>query len=118
MRAWRICCLCLALLAILSLGGCGSSRDFDAGEQLTAQELAALQDELAAKEENEKGNSGEQAQDDISDDGTVYWLESGKVYHRRATCYHIAKKDNVQSGTAEQASAAGKERLCASCGGD
>ena len=111
----RISALVLALLLLLLSCGCTATADFDAGEQLTAAELAALKEQLAAqKEQEDAAPSG----GGTSEDGMVFWLDSGKVYHTDATCYHIAKKQNVKSGTVDEATAAGKERVCASCAGD
>ena len=111
----QIGALALALMLLLLCCGCTATADFDAGEQLTAAELAALKEQLAAQKEEEDTapSAGSAVQD-----GTVYWLDSGKVYHTNAACYHIAKKDSVKSGTVEEATAAGKERVCASCAGD
>lgn len=107
----RICCLCLLFLAILGCGGCGVRREFDAGEQMSAAELEALKSELAAKESTP--TDGEQ--ENIPSDGTVFWLDGGKVYHVRSTCYHIAKKPDVRTGTLAEATEAGKERACSAC---
>ena len=115
MSVLRIGGFVLALLLLLFCCGCTDTADFDAGQQLTAAELAALKEQMAAQNENSDTTpSGGGA----SQDGTVYWLDSGKVYHTDATCYHIAKKENVKSGTVDAATAAGKERACASCAGD
>ncbi|MBE6605350.1 MAG: hypothetical protein E7639_06595 [Ruminococcaceae bacterium] len=109
-----ISCLCLLLLVILGCGGCGARRDFDAGKQMSAAELAALKSELAAKEN--APTEGEQ--ENIPSDGTVFWLDGGKVYHIRSTCYHIAKKADVRTGTLAEATELGKERACSACSGD
>lgn len=54
--------------------------------------------------------------DDPDDpDARVYWLPNGTVYHADPACYRIAGKDNVRSGTAEEAAEAGKTRCCTSC---
>lgn len=111
MKSRFSCCLCLLLLVILACGGCGPQRDFDAGEKMSAAELEALKNELAAKE----NTSDDEKEEAIPQDGTVFWLDGGKVYHIRSTCYHIAKKTDVRTGTVTEATAAGKERACSAC---
>ena len=49
-----------------------------------------------------------------ADDGTVYWIENGSVWHNDVNCQHIKGKE-VISGTVKDAIEAGKERLCRSC---
>ena len=49
-----------------------------------------------------------------ADDGTVYWIENGSVWHNDVNCQHIKGKDII-SGSVEDAMEAGKERLCKSC---
>ena len=48
-------------------------------------------------------------------DGTYYWTESGKVYHKWADCGHLKNSSEVFSGSALDAEAAGKETLCSLC---
>lgn len=46
----------------------------------------------------------------------VYWVKSGAVYHTHRDCRSLAGTSSpVQSGTYEQAIAAGKSRLCKNC---
>lgn len=100
----RVLLLLLVVLLLSSFVSC-NRKSFDAGEPLTAQELEALKSQLAEEEEIEEPF-----------DGTVYWLSSGSVYHKKKSCYHIKDKENVQSGTEEDALAAGKKSACKSCG--
>ena len=48
-------------------------------------------------------------------DGTVYWTESGGVYHLNKDCGHIINSTEIYSGTAAAAMEAGKSRPCKSC---
>lgn len=48
---------------------------------------------------------------------SVYWVPSGKVWHTKENCKSLSRSKNVESGTAGDAIAAGKERVCAICGG-
>ena len=100
----RVLLLLLAALLLCAFVSC-NQKSFDAGEPLTAEELEELRNELAEEEEVEEPF-----------DGTVYWLPGGSVYHKKKSCYHIKDKENVQSGTEEDALAAGKKSVCKSCG--
>ncbi len=102
----RVLLLLLAALLLCSFASC-NQKSFNAGEPLTAEELEALKNQLAEEEEEEEEEPF---------DGTVYWLSSGSVYHKKKSCYHIKDKENVQSGTEEDALAAGKKSACKSCG--
>lgn len=45
----------------------------------------------------------------------VYWTAGGKVYHIYEDCQHLDRTEELTLGTALQAEAAGKERLCKTC---
>lgn len=45
----------------------------------------------------------------------VYWTEKGGVYHIYEDCQHLDRTETLYNGTAEEAEAAGKERLCKTC---
>ena len=51
----------------------------------------------------------------LAGDETVYWTETGSVYHIRRECYHLSKAKHIIEGTAQEAVAQGKERLCKNC---
>lgn len=53
--------------------------------------------------------------ENVSDGITVYWSESGSVWHLHEDCGHLKNSKNIFSGSEEEASEAGKERLCSSC---
>lgn len=46
---------------------------------------------------------------------SVYWTEKGGVYHIYEDCQHLDRSEELYNGTAEEAEAAGKERLCKTC---
>lgn len=48
---------------------------------------------------------------------TVYWVESGKVWHTTDKCSTLSRSKDIMSGTVDAAKAAGKERVCKRCGG-
>lgn len=49
--------------------------------------------------------------------GTVYWVESGKVWHTTDKCSTLSRSKYIMSGTVDAAKNAGKERVCKRCGG-
>ena len=51
----------------------------------------------------------------VDENGIVYWTKKGKVWHVSKDCRYI-KNSEVESGTADNAIEAGKERACSSCG--
>lgn len=51
------------------------------------------------------------------DDGTVYWVKGGEVWHIKKTCQSLSRSKNILSGSVDDAVAAGKTRVCKKCGG-
>ncbi len=49
------------------------------------------------------------------DDGTVYWVKNGEVWHRTDKCSSLSRSKNIRSGTVEDAMLAGKKRQCKVC---
>ncbi|MGN1047489.1 MAG: hypothetical protein ACI4QZ_02665 [Eubacteriales bacterium] len=49
-------------------------------------------------------------------ENTVFWLEGGTVWHKSLSCPSLKGKENILSGTEQDAIAAGKEHLCKRCG--
>ncbi|MCQ2345178.1 MAG: hypothetical protein MJZ82_00225 [Paludibacteraceae bacterium] len=45
----------------------------------------------------------------------VYWTKGGSVYHIYEDCQHLDRSDSLFLGTATEAEAAGKQRLCKTC---
>ena len=96
----------IALLLLFSLTACALPQPFDGGEVLSADEVAAHRAALLA----------EQAEADKPYDGMCYWLKNGQVYHITRDCTYIKGKENVLSGMVEDATQAGKARVCSACG--
>ncbi len=46
---------------------------------------------------------------------TVYYTESGSVWHTSVDCSALKRSQNVMVGTQEQAESEGKERACKKC---
>ena len=61
----------------------------------------------------------EKYQKEYTDDGEliVFWLESGKVWHESRSCSSLSRSnpDKLIQGSAAEAVAAGKERVCKNC---
>lgn len=94
------------------------SDDFSAGETVTPEALLDISRELFTEEAVPTEKETEPtAAETLSPDATVYWLESGSVYHADPACSHIshASPENIHEGDVTQAQAEGKDRLCAFC---
>lgn len=121
MKAIRICFFMLmALLLVMSTAACAANEPFDAGTPISASDVAALRESLLGEQGNtpEGTLTPEQPSgtvDVIMQSTTVFWLESGSVYHTDSDCHHIKGNPNVQSGTVTEA---GKARACSSCAAD
>jgi len=46
---------------------------------------------------------------------SVFWTESGSVYHLTASCRHLINKTKNYYGTAEDAASCKKPRVCSAC---
>ena len=95
----RLCRAVGLLCLLLSVAFCSScadrpfhDHDFGLGETLPP--------ELTEKET-------ESSDGETSEEETVlpeaYWLENGSVYHTHPECRHLKEKEDVQSGTVEEA---------------
>ncbi len=124
MRVRRLIVLLLAAWLMLALAACTAAEPFDAGTPLTPNEVAALQEQLENQQEVKADTQGEADRSESTDEnnipqnGIVFWLDSGQVYHSSESCYHIAEKPSVRSGTVSEAEAAGKARVCSACAVD
>ncbi|MBR2464006.1 MAG: hypothetical protein IKM42_03935 [Clostridia bacterium] len=124
MRAIRICFFMLTVLLLaVSTASCAAVEPFDAGEPLSASDVAALRQSLLGEQNStpEGTHTPEQPSnpvDTVTQSIAVFWLPSGSVYHTNSDCHHIKGKTNVQSGTVSAATEAGKTRACSSCAAD
>ena len=108
-------------LVALALTSCSSALpqvEYN-GRPLTEEELADMQEELE-RAEKAKETEGEVVTEAVTEteepaDGIVHWTKGGTVWHERESCVRISKKDTIQTGSIEQAMAAGKARGCATC---
>ena len=99
----------LATLALLLLPSC-TADDFAGGRPVTPEELVSISAQVF-------GTNEEPAETDTAapnPNTTVYWLESGSVYHTDPACSHLAGKRNVKQTTRRTAEASGL-RACKAC---
>ena len=112
MRVLRIVCL---LLCVLLLVACDRAKDFDAGEPLSAEQMAALQDSL--RDEAPEEESEDEAEPPASEDTqSCYYTPNGSVWHLDATCHYLVKSKNVITATVREAIEQGKTKPCSHCG--
>ncbi|MBQ9152104.1 MAG: hypothetical protein IJX72_07620 [Clostridia bacterium] len=104
------------LILLLLLPSCTPSDSFSAGQPLSRDELASLSAELFTQAG--EPDTGTEAADKYTDrePNTVYWTESGSVYHQYRDCYHLRDSKSIKSGTVLTARMAGKEKVCSECG--
>lgn len=112
--------LCLCLLLCATLYGCHGAygADFAGGETLTPERLAELSVQVFGQDSLTEGdpNPADTVDpEELAFAGTVYWTEGGAVWHTDRDCYHIRNSEAVLEGSTDQAVAAGKKGLCASC---
>lgn len=48
--------------------------------------------------------------------GTVFWVDSGEVWHIKESCPSLSRSKNIRSGSVDKAMKAGKSRVCKRCG--
>lgn len=113
-------CLCMCLLLCAPLYGCHGAygADFAGGETLTPERLAELSAQVFGQDSTTEGDpdpADTVDPEELAFAGTVYWTEGGTVWHTDRDCYHIRNSEAVLEGSTDQAVAAGKKGLCASC---
>lgn len=112
--------LCLCLLLCATLYGCHGAygADFAGGETLTPERLAELSAQVFGQDSLTEGDpdpADTVDPEELAFAGTVYWTEGGTVWHTDRDCYHIRNSEAVLEGSTDQAVAAGRKGLCASC---
>ncbi len=91
-------------------------------------ESTSIQEDITVFQEHSTDNQTEAAAETESEasvktdiegteeqEGTVYWLKTGEVWHIKRDCSYIRNKE-VFSGTVEEAMADKKTRICSRCG--
>ena len=97
----------LAMLSLFLLVSCARENGFDAGETLTGEELAKLQESLV-EEKNHPAESDEE-------NAECYYTASGSVYHKDRNCSYLKNAKEVLAGTIEEAKTSGASRPCSRC---
>lgn len=96
--------------------GCRAKPLFDAGDELTAEELAALRASMQEKSEEQKPAAHQIVNAGAAEgEQTFYFVGEGVVYHSARDCTYLKKSGDVREGNAAAVAAAGKTRLCSSC---
>ena len=102
-------------VCVCTLLGCRTKPLFDAGEELSAEELAVLRASAQSKDEEKQTEVDDPVLDSQVSGETFYFVETGTVYHSERECTYLKKSDNVKQGDAAAVAAAGKTRLCSAC---
>ena len=102
--------LLFLLLALILLPSCTPSNRFEGGRPITPEELESISAEVFGT--NEEPDETDTAAPNPNT--TVYWLESGSVYHTDPDCSHLAGKRNVKQTTRRTAESGGL-RSCKAC---
>lgn len=110
-------CLFLLLLTTLMAAGCRDlPSGFVGGETLTPERLQEISASLFPPATEPEAETAVVLSPELSAiKGTVYWTDGGSVLHIDGSCYHLDRSDTIHSGSAMEAVAAGKTRLCATC---
>ena len=102
--------LLLTALALLLLPSCTAENGFEGGRPVTPEELESISAQVFGT--NEEPDETDTAAPNPNT--TVYWLESGNVYHTDPDCSHLAGKRNVKQTTRRTAESGGL-RACKAC---
>ena len=127
------------VLLISNLSSCSlflpPNSHFEGGQILDKDLMSEIRSEVFTEtqeadtkqlEETEASENKETVQDDttedethqkieIDNDTTVYWTDSGKVWHLFENCGYLKNSKEILSGTLADAEEEGKEKICSSC---
>lgn len=87
------------------------------GKELSAEEIFELSEQFPRETETVKETEPKIEETVEPADGIVYYSEGGEVWHEWRTCGHLSQKNEIFTGSIEDAMAAGKERGCSYCTG-
>lgn len=89
--------------------------EMTAGEQTTPSPTNSTATETPTIDETQNAvtSAPDTAAPSDPDTATVYWTESGKVWHSHRSCPSLTRSKDVRVGTIEES---GKERACKRCG--
>lgn len=105
----------LILSAVLISCSTYSSGDsgFYTGDTLTPEAVESIW--LAISEREAAESEKYPPTTDESGAAVLFWTSNGKVWHASAECSSLKRSTNINSGTIEEAEAAGKQRACSVC---
>lgn len=111
-KCWQISKVFAAILVSLILASCADMPAVSyIGETVSIEELEGMTFGNETRENNAKEVSQEQHYSD-----TVYWTDSGEVWHIDKECSSLKKAREIFSGTESEAIAHNKKRICQKCG--
>lgn len=107
--------VCLVLSLALTSCSTYSSGDtgFYTGDTLTPEAVESIW--LAISEREAVESEKYPPTTDESGAAVLFWTSTGKVWHASAECSSLKRSTNINSGTIEEAEAAGKQRACSVC---
>ena len=121
--------LCVLLIFAAMIVGCDSNGDVPTliisngttqlieGDAIDGKDLIDQFYSTSVPDETD-GNPDTMEDDNApSDDGAVYWVKGGEVWHVKKTCSSLSRSKTILSGSVDDAIAAGKTRVCKRCGG-
>ncbi len=83
-----------------------------AAAEAAAAEAAAITAAAEARVSASENSSSQSSASTAKTTDTVYWTESGEVYHSTPNCSALSRSKNIKSGTIAQS---GKSRACKLC---
>ena len=98
------------------------NRNFYGGKILDNKAMTELQKEFSesnsvtqAESQNISNVESEDVSTNTHEPETVYWANSGSVWHLYSDCGYLKKSNEVFSGSVNQAKANGAKKVCSSC---
>lgn len=116
MRKILLFCFLLSTVLLFACSANAPSVEYN-GNLLSEEEIFALSDRFPRESEADAltESETESAETEEPADGVVHFTDGGTVWHERLSCGHLSKKDEIRSGSIEDAIAAGKTRGCYFC---
>ena len=124
MKKKLILMACLGMCA-LALAACGKEKTGEAGKEMSAEELRAYRDRLAAEAETASTDdtpAEAPVETDVTaeetteaDDLVCFYTEKGTKWHVRENCQYLKNSKEIMVGDPESAAAAGKVTPCSAC---
>lgn len=126
MKHIKLLSLIFLLLLISCLISCNifmpENRNFYGGKILDNKAMTELQKEFSesnsviqAESQNISNVESEDVSTNTHEPETVYWANSGSVWHLYSDCGYLKKSNGVFSGSVNQAKANGAKKVCSSC---